>query len=561
MRATDAEREQLHRLVDQWNENRLDLFSLSYPTEDLEINGVMRFYFQEPEGKVSTKCIRVSSTATTRAVIEALVDKFHPDLKMLTNPEYSLWEVHENGDERCLNPEEKPLLVQLNWHKDDREGRFLLRRRSFNNSTNQDMKENEMNRNQKRYSKREKKELRKKHKQAALSITNTNKISDQLYKEVPSNNFTRTISNPEIVMKKRRERKLESKLREIGQGGSLKVYGYELVPSRPYVTILVSTRDTAGKIVKDTLEKYGLEAENPNDYVLVEITLVSSEGTLSRSLSDLHVGGAQDRERYLDDGELPLAALINRPSSTFSDVIFAVRKRPANLRRCPRTRHTSLTSLTHVTASDYADPKRLESPYALPPSSTYKTNIALSPFLVALSADGRAMSGIEPIAIKPSVTDIGSDPSMGLFLPGEHVRPRHCVINFMNGVVTITPSVSDADIELNGIRIFQTAILRNGNLLRIGRAHIFRYFESPAAAMTTYQPHPQNHSRPPIYGFVFLLTSYSLLNLIFAQFFLLYFSSFSNESSFISPIPASIHHFRFIFLSVFPKFRCVMLLC
>lgn len=42
----------------------------------------MRFYFQESKDKVSTKCIRISSTATTRAVIEALVDKFHPDLKM-----------------------------------------------------------------------------------------------------------------------------------------------------------------------------------------------------------------------------------------------------------------------------------------------------------------------------------------------------------------------------------------------------------------------------------------------------------------------------------------------
>lgn len=32
------------------------------------------------------------------------------------------------AEERRLEPEEKPLLVQLNWHKDDREGRFLLRR-------------------------------------------------------------------------------------------------------------------------------------------------------------------------------------------------------------------------------------------------------------------------------------------------------------------------------------------------------------------------------------------------------------------------------------------------
>lgn len=51
--------------------------------QDLEIHGVMRFYFQESKEKVATKCIRVSSTATTRAVIEALVEKFHPDLKML----------------------------------------------------------------------------------------------------------------------------------------------------------------------------------------------------------------------------------------------------------------------------------------------------------------------------------------------------------------------------------------------------------------------------------------------------------------------------------------------
>lgn len=95
--------------------------------QDLEFHGVMRFFFQELGQKVATKCIRVSSTATTRTVIEALVEKFHPDMKMLASPSYSLWEVHESGFERCLALDEKPLLVQLNWHKDDREGRFLLR--------------------------------------------------------------------------------------------------------------------------------------------------------------------------------------------------------------------------------------------------------------------------------------------------------------------------------------------------------------------------------------------------------------------------------------------------
>lgn len=47
---------------------------------------------------------------------------------MLSQPIYSIWEVHENGEERRLGPEERPLIVQLTWHKDDLEGRFVLKK-------------------------------------------------------------------------------------------------------------------------------------------------------------------------------------------------------------------------------------------------------------------------------------------------------------------------------------------------------------------------------------------------------------------------------------------------
>lgn len=57
----------------------------------------MRFFYQDDEEKVSTKCIRVSSTATTRDVIDILIEKFHPDMRMLTRPELSLYEVHSGG--------------------------------------------------------------------------------------------------------------------------------------------------------------------------------------------------------------------------------------------------------------------------------------------------------------------------------------------------------------------------------------------------------------------------------------------------------------------------------
>lgn len=87
----------------------------------------MRFYFQDAGQKVATKCIRVASDATVADVIETLIEKFRPDMRMLSLPNYALYEVHSNHEERKLNPDEKPLLVQLNWHIDDREGRFLLK--------------------------------------------------------------------------------------------------------------------------------------------------------------------------------------------------------------------------------------------------------------------------------------------------------------------------------------------------------------------------------------------------------------------------------------------------
>lgn len=69
--------------------------------QNLEFEGIMRFYFQSNTKaevqKVATKCIRVSNTANTGSVIEALVQKFRPDLRMLSShSSYALYEVHSN---------------------------------------------------------------------------------------------------------------------------------------------------------------------------------------------------------------------------------------------------------------------------------------------------------------------------------------------------------------------------------------------------------------------------------------------------------------------------------
>ena len=70
------------------------------------------------------------------------------------------------------------------------------------------------------------------------------------------------------------------------------------------------------------------------------------------------------------------------------------------------------------------------------------------------------------------VTEVGSDWG-GLQLAG--LRPRHCVIANTEGIVTVTPSSRDADIYVNGQRIYDTTMLQNGTILRFGRTHYFRF--------------------------------------------------------------------------------------
>lgn len=70
-------------------------------------------------------------------------------------------------EERKLGLEEKPLLVQLNWHIDDREGRFLLRR--IDDKTNaQGVGFAEGTSFRRKLSKREKKQIKKQEKLSRL---------------------------------------------------------------------------------------------------------------------------------------------------------------------------------------------------------------------------------------------------------------------------------------------------------------------------------------------------------------------------------------------------------
>ncbi|XP_074039626.1 adherens junction formation factor afadin isoform X2 [Leptinotarsa decemlineata] len=457
------EREALRNVINQWNANRLDLFELSEPNDDLEFHGVMRFYFQDSGQKVATKCIRVASDATVEDVIGTLVEKFRPDMRMLSVPSYALYELHEGCPERKMSPDEKPLLVQLNWHVDDREGRFLLK--NVDDKTVGSMGSIDSNASfRRKLSKREKKQLKKQEKMSRIKLENGDNqdqdgVAEKLYTELPETSFTRSISNPEAVMRRRRQQKLEKKLQQFRSkdggpdtGGTLKIYGEALCKDVPYKTLLLSVRDCAGAVVREMLDKYGLTKTDPSQWCLVQVT---------------QQPGCPDTEYVLDDDECPLSILMTSPNT--GSIMFHVRRRPA----------------------DCAPRKRKKKPGALgQAASTRDLRGDAAPLLIELGPDGSAPhpgDAARTIRLTNDVMEVGSANGIALQLYGPHIQPRHCVItNAADGVTSLTPCNADAHTYVNGQRIHQATVLQHGSLVKFGHSNTYRFLD----------PSHEDRSRP-----------------------------------------------------------------
>ncbi|XP_040614188.1 afadin isoform X18 [Mesocricetus auratus] len=481
----DEERRKLADIIHHWNANRLDLFEISQPTEDLEFHGVMRFYFQDKAaGNFATKCIRVSSTATTQDVIETLAEKFRPDMRMLSSPKYSLYEVHVSGEERRLDIDEKPLVVQLNWNKDDREGRFVLKnendaipaKKAQSNGPEKQDKEGVIQNFKRTLSKKEKKEKKKREKEALRQASDkeerpsqgddseNSRLAAEVYKDMPETSFTRTISNPEVVMKRRRQQKLEKRMQEFrssdgrpDSGGTLRIYADSLKPNIPYKTILLSTTDSADFAVAESLEKYGLEKESPKDYCIARVMLPPGAQ---------HSDERGAKEVILDDDECPLQIFREWPSDK-GILVFQLKRRPPDYIPKKMKKHVEgkpLKGKDRVDGSGYGS--------TLPPEKL--------PYLVELSPDGSDSRDKPKLyRLQLSVTEVGTekfdDNSIQLFGPG--IQPHHCDLTNMDGVVTVTPRSVDAETYVDGQRISETTMLQSGMTVQFGSSHVFKFVD------------------------------------------------------------------------------------
>ncbi|XP_030915168.1 afadin isoform X12 [Geospiza fortis] len=460
----------------------------------------MRFYFQDKAaGNFATKCIRVSSTATTQDVIETLAEKFRPDMRMLSSPKYSLYEVHVSGEERRLDVDEKPLVVQLNWNKDDREGRFVLKnendtlppKKAQSNGPEKQEKEGVIQNFKRTLSKKEKKEKKRREKEALRQASDKDdrllhgddienfRLAAEVYKDMPETSFTRTISNPEVVMKRRRQQKLEKRMQEFrssdgrpDSGGTLRIYADSLKPNIPYKTILLSTTDTADFAVIEALEKYGLEKENPKDYCIARVMLPPGAQ---------HSDDKGAKETILDDDECPLQIFREWPSDK-GILVFQLKRRPPDY--VPKkTRKIAdgkpLKGKERVDGSGYGSclpPEKL--PYLVELSPGRRNHFAYYNYhTYEDGSDSRDKPKLYRLQL--SVTEVGTekfdDNSIQLFGPG--IQPHHCDLTNMDGVVTVTPRSIDAETYVEGQRISETTMLQSGMKVQFGSSHVFKFVD------------------------------------------------------------------------------------
>lgn len=85
-------------------------------------------------------------------------------------------------------------------------------------------------------------------------------------------------------------------------GGTLRIFGESLNKDVPYKTLLLSTKDSASFVVKEILEKYGYDKEDPALYCLVQV-IVPPHG--QNDSTDLQNNGGI-KEYILDDDDCPL---------------------------------------------------------------------------------------------------------------------------------------------------------------------------------------------------------------------------------------------------------------
>ncbi|OTF80351.1 hypothetical protein BLA29_009352, partial [Euroglyphus maynei] len=268
-------------------------------------------------------------------------------------------------------------------------------------------------------------------------------------------------------------------------GGTLRIFGESINQDVPYKTILLSTRDTAAFAVKEILEKYGKDKEDPAQYCLVQVIVpyLNNGSVPDATTANGVTNGPQSlpdtttqngiREYILDDDDCPL--IIERSHNKSRGVLtFHIRRRPPDYqprRRKKKIGNQMIDGVANAVAAAAAGGVGVSDEYC---ESTTTAN-KMMPYLLEVDPDGSEIfrPGVIPKRhyLNTSILEIGTDvdviaekspnPNLStLQLHGPNIQPHHCTIANTDGIIIVTPSNREAETFINGTKIYETTVLK-----------------------------------------------------------------------------------------------------
>ena len=398
-----------------------------------------------------------------------------------------------NGERRLLSREEKPLLSQLNWNRDEREGYFLLsyvvtvqkdkslRKDELIQAYKEDKTKKKKTKLSFRFSKSFSKSYRvtggENRSKPSTPIppvsqtlsTHTSVIqpknssapdytNNDVYSQLQGMHLMRTLSNPEGVLKRRRERKLEQIKNALKDPDTapIRIYAENLQPEVPYKTLLVTPEHTAHDVIRSALDKYHMERDDPSDYCLVQYSLPSGASCITTTGKD---------ECIVEPGDFPLHIhkkhQANYPALK---VIFQLRKidqamRPKIIPQELRPLHPfdSYRGRSHRTKQSL--------PCFFPmkggkPDKQHRIQLYINDFRILVGS----RRGFNQQADKY------------IALEGPDILPEHCIIEGYKGVCHLIPTSKNGAVFVENNLIQKPTPLISTCVVRFGRHYDFQFF-------------------------------------------------------------------------------------
>ena len=385
-----------------------------------------------------------------------------------------------------MERDEHPLLVQLDWARGDREGRFLLRMEGEGGQNLSKAEKKALKKEQKRLSKkrksrkdkdrerekerereeREKERERERAKEDRTDCGEVNeetsgrgKIAHALYSDMPESKFTRSISvkNKENQMYRsaandRRRHSLPGG-EELPNDATMRVYADFIAPDVPCKSLLISRSDTASQVVRSALDKYSIR-EDPCEFCLIQVTMPPSFHLGSEPQLNIEYA-----ERVLGDQEYPLhihTEWISQNPSTGASIQFQLRRKASFNRK---QRGGESHSRSHSPEDDPTLPALVEifQGAQSPPQSPRR------------------------FYLSREQTEIGSnvailDSKSYICMTAGGIKPRHCVISCVNSTYRISPLDKTALIYVDSKLVKAPTDLPHNAEIRLGEKEVFRFF-------------------------------------------------------------------------------------